>query len=113
MPFPGSGKPVELGVCPKCGNKGMPIWYAPYERGYRTKCLKCGVSALVHPKDVPLGEIRRSGGFAPRLPGVREIEKGYLDGTRLYNEAVELFSIGYSRAERLGIIPRQADQQPK
>lgn len=109
MPFPESGKRVQLITCPHCRAKGLLWFYAPYEHGYPTACIKCGARAVIKQKDVSLGEIQRAGGFTPRMQGVRESQRWGLDATGFYDTQRDIHSLGYRRAYKAGYIPAPID----
>lgn len=114
-PFPDSGREVLLVTCPVCRTKNLPIFNAPYERGYPTKCLSCGVPAAVKPKDVSFGDIQRAGGFTPIPGGVRprhvDLPKGDLsaleafDASRHFEHLLAKHDYGSRRAQRRGLLP--------
>lgn len=115
MPFPDSGKRVRLLICPRCKMKGLLWWFAPLERGYTSQCIKCGVKAVIKPKDVSLSEIQSTGGFTPTHPLLRERETKkdgtvVYDATKLYDTTRELVDLTYRRAYRRGIVPRVVDE---
>jgi hypothetical protein len=108
MPFP-DGKRVHLVMCPKCKAKGMLMYMAPYERGYKTMCVKCRQFLVVKAKDRSFRDIQNSGGFTPLAPGIRKDYKWGLDATKFFEEKREMHDIGFTRAYKQGYIPAPID----
>lgn len=109
MPFPDSGRRVKLLLCPSCRNKGLLWYYAPYERGYKTQCIKCGQQAVIRRKGTNMREIQQAGGFTPRADGIRESARWGLDATKFYDNARDVRTLGYKRAYQQGLVPTPID----
>lgn len=117
QPFPGSGKLERLLICPRCQNKGMLYYWAPYERGYETQCIKCGVRGVIHPKDMSPSEIQQQpDGFSPSPIGFNNRSKSenhvMFDATDAFDHIHEKHDIGVQRAYREGLLPRPVDHVP-
>lgn len=103
MPFPKSGKGVKLITCPRCKLKHLPIYYAPKEVAYSTKCLNCGQVHLIKPRGIPIRDLlveRQKRGITGfhHEPLLRKKDFGRVtDATRLYEEARERQDLGYKR----------------
>lgn len=110
MPFPESGKMYKLTNCPTCKLKAVVLFYAPYERGYPTMCIKCGQRGVIKPQGVSMAQIQQAGGFTPRAAGIRPNQRWGLDATKFYDERRDMNSIGIKRAYSQGYVPSPIDQ---
>lgn len=120
-PLP-SGKAFRLLTCPRCQQKGLVFFHAPHERGYPSKCLKCGVHAVFKNRETSLHELQATGGFTPLRPGLRQLEVRQVDGgpsltaydaTKLYREVRDRQSMGWRRAQARGFNPNLMAEPPK
>jgi hypothetical protein len=109
MPFPDSGKMYKLINCPTCKLKAVVLFYAPYERGYPTMCIKCGQRMAIKPEGTSMADIQQAGGFTPRAVGIRTNQRWGLDATKFYDERRDISSIGAKRAYRQGYMPSPVD----
>lgn len=93
QPFPVSGKPVKLVQCPRCRLKHLPIFFAPHEKAYPTRCRNCGIVVLIKPQDVPVGELmldkRGRRGFHHN-PFLRPKNDGRIIDARRYHDELRI-----------------------
>lgn len=77
------GRIAHLGSCPKCRMKGVLFFNAPTEYAYKTACVKCRATHVIHPQGVrPSDVVRERGGFTPSL--VKKTGR-LRDGTHTYD----------------------------
>lgn len=112
QPFPDSGRMEKLMNCPRCRQKRVPFWYAPYERFYETQCLNCGQSMVIHPKGRRLEDLGGISASPQRFQDVSfDREKGLLEGdaTQAFEHAHKKHDLGVRKAHTKGLIPKMEE----
>lgn len=99
---------MKLLLCPACKNKGLQMFYAPYDPVYTTRCQKCSHPYRITPKGMKASEVQHKLGGSHHNPLVKERihsdGRRYVDATGLLEDTL-LYRDDPKRYYRTGAQP--------